>query len=320
MSAPDHSHWSIHQLSDDHYEFLSALHVAITGRPQRPPHVDQEIHDLLESAAAGHIQIRPVIGAYRGGRLGLAVAGVESLGSSNLILLPFEAASPGQLEGATLALRRALRVSCNHGVTLSQVIGPEGPSRWDVALREAGMQRLTHLTYLTLRVSNGEMNSTERPYGTAEEWLSFSPETEPFFCEALQQSYLQSLDCPELTEMRSATQMLLAHRAAGSFDPAIWFVVMSANRPHGVLLLSRARRDPAMEIVYMGAAQVARGSGVADALMMKAIEVARQSGVQTLILAVDVRNEQAMRFYQRWKFQEVARRAAWIAKLCAAGG
>jgi len=319
VSPHDHSRWSIYELCADHGDFLPALHLAVTGRPQSLPYIEQEVQDLLESAAAGHFQVRPVIGAYEGDRLRLAVVGVESQGSSNLLLLPFELDSSCEIEGATLALRQALEIARSDGVTLCQLIGPECPSRWDIPLREAGMHRLTDLLYLTRRVPRVETTSIARLAATHHEWLTYSTETKSFFCEAIEQSYVQSLDCPELTDMRSPQQMLMAHRAAGPFDPAAWFVFMTANNPLGILLLRRARREPAMEIVYMGVAQVARGSGVADALMMKAMQSARQAGAETLILAVDSRNEPAKRFYQRWNFQEVMRRTAWITKLYAAG-
>ena len=113
-------------------------------------------------------------------------------------------------------------------------------------------------------------------------------------------------------------QSLSSHRAVGVFDPATWFVLADGDQPQGVLLLSKVRREPVMEIVYMGVSQLARGSGVADLLMDQALRITAAKAT-SLILAVDARNEPAKRLYARWGFVEIARRAAWIATMCSIG-
>ncbi len=62
----------------------------------------------------------------------------------------------------------------------------------------------------------------------------------------------------------------------------------------------------------MGVAQVARGTGVADAVMQRAVEAAGRVGANSLALAVDQRNTPARKLYGRWGFIEFAARDAWI--------
>ena len=108
------------------------------------------------------------------------------------------------------------------------------------------------------------------------------------------------------------SDVLAGHRVAGAFDPELWSVAVREAQPVAVLLLSRLARQEAVEIVYMGVAQVARGTGVADAVMRRAVEAAGRVGANTLALAVDLRNTPARKLYGRWGFVEFADRDAWI--------
>lgn len=312
MGAFDRSSLTIREIGVGDADFLSALHLALSARP-RPGHsIAKPVQDLLESASAGEMRLRPVVAAFERGRIRTAVVGVESPGASNLILIPYELDGEAELEGGLQALRHVEELSWEYGVRLSQTIGPERASKWDVVLRESGFTRLTHLIYLSRSVEGARANDTRVQPGPNRRWITYSAEFEPVFCEAIAQSYVQSMDCPELTSLRTPQASLSSHRAAGVFDPAMWFVLVEADRPMGVLLMSKVRREPVIEIVYMGVSQLARGRGVADLLMEKARRTACENAA-SLILAVDDRNEPAKRLYARWKFIEIARRAAWIA-------
>jgi ribosomal protein S18 acetylase RimI-like enzyme len=68
-----------------------------------------------------------------------------------------------------------------------------------------------------------------------------------------------------------------------------------------------------LEIVYLGVAQPARKTGVANALLARAVQIARARNDALLMLGVDERNEPARRLYDRWGFLEAARKDVWIA-------
>ncbi len=135
----------------------------------------------------------------------------------------------------------------------------------------------------------------------------------------MRRTYAQSMDCPELTTIRPVEDALASHKAAGDFDPHLWSVVLHENRPAAVLLLSPIGEHSAFEIVYMGVAQVMRGTGVAHSLMARAVGLAGQVSAKRLApgfdlaLAVDERNVPARRLYSRWGFESVGLRDAWIA-------
>lgn len=303
---------SLRELTSSDDDYLAALHIAATARSKPRGVISLLVEDLLRSERNSGVRLRPLLAAYEKDLVVFAVVGVESPGASNLILVPFELASRTQRSLALPVLREPLHRSKQYGVKVCQVIGPNPMSTWGVILREAGLSHLTDLIYLT---SQPKSANTESPLPrTSFRWDSFSQGVEKLFGEAIALSYLDSQDCPELIDARSAEEALRAHRCVGEFDPALWFVLSHGQRPLGILLMCKMRREPVIEIVYMGVSQPARGRGVADVLMAKAREVASHKKAN-LILAVDARNEPARKLYGRWNFVEVARRCAWIANL-----
>jgi GNAT superfamily N-acetyltransferase len=167
--------------------------------------------------------------------------------------------------------------------------------------------------YLKRAVSLGAP-STPAPLGL--EWVPYAPDRETLFERAIQRTYVQSQDCPELTDLRETADVLAGHRATGVFDPGLWWVAMRGDEPVGAILLNRLETEPALEVVYMGVAQLARGQGVADALLARAVDQAAGIGANILTLAVDQRNTPARRLYARWAFVETGVRDAWIASPC----
>jgi GNAT superfamily N-acetyltransferase len=316
MPAPS-TDWTVRELSHDDDDFIPALSLAITSCTGDSQSVAPTVRDLLQNESVGGLRLRPIIAAYAQNILHLAVVAVESPGASNLFVLPFDLASTLSHEAGVLAVELALKRSQDYGVSLSQVVGPHGESNWDAILEQSGFTRLTNLIYMARSIHIENARVLE-PCGHNGRWVTYSAEAEPLFCEAIERSYVQSMDCPEIANMRTARQSLLSHRAVGNFDPAKWFVLSEGDRPQGVLLLNRVCNEPLIEIVYMGVSQVARGRGVGDALMRKALRVAEANSMR-LILAVDARNEPAKRFYVRWRFAEIERRAAWIASACGIG-
>ena len=309
--------WSVRELFPGDDDFIAALNLAITSCSKLSDFATPAVRDLLDSQSVCGLRVRPVAGTYEHNILRLAVAVVESPGTSNLFLLPFELASDAGHAGGLAALQFALKRSKEYGVSLSQVVGPEKESNWDVVLEEAGFSRLTELVYMSL-LPNCDDGKIVEPRAGNGSWITYSNQTEPLFCEAIERSYVASMDCPEIAKMRTAQQSLMSHRAVGIFDPAKWFVLREGDRPLGVLLLNRVRNERAMEVVYMGVSQAARGKGVGDLLMQRALSLSAREST-SLILAVDSRNDPAKQLYARWGFVEIARRAAWIASACGVG-
>ncbi len=270
-----------------------------------------------------------LFGAYLGGKLVSACLAVESPGATALVLAPDATGSPplkrwatptGVPPDATLAALRTL-VSAEFARAnrlLQALLWPEHDTLAGV-FRDAGFHFLTQLLYLEKQLSVRDSGPkshdgvAHRFSGGGEvEWTPYSPETEPSFLSTVEATYAESLDCPGLTGLRTASEVLAGHQAAGDSGTRLWWVAMSEDQPRGVLLLAHQKRCRAVEVVYMGLVPSARGSGLASALLARAVEQTLNQGADTLILAVDRANTPARRLYARWGFVPVGRRDAWI--------
>jgi len=90
---------------------------------------------------------------------------------------------------------------------------------------------------------------------------------------------------------------------------------IGAGAPLGVLLLARAPRTNALELVYLGLAPAARGRGLGDLAMRHALAVVAREGAGQLSLAVDANNAPALKLYYRHGLKRMTSRIAMIRDL-----
>jgi len=133
------------------------------------------------------------------------------------------------------------------------------------------------------------------------------------FHETLLRTYEGTEDCPEITGVRSADEIIAGHRAQGKHDPGRWWLALAGGRPVGVLLLCEVPEWAAWDVAYVGVVPEARGGGYGRELMHKALSEARADGVARLTLSVDVRNRRAWKLYTDLGFKPQDRREVFLA-------
>ena len=301
---------TVRQLSADDADYLPALYIAFDAQPTGRGDVAEPVAELL--AAAGRQAGAPllVFGGYRSRRIEGAALAYDGGGSSALVYVPRLQPSASKRMAVSVCLQE-LRTACNvRGLKILEALLESDASDAARSLEGAGFRYLTRLVYLSRQIPGQQVNVKS---AADVQWLSYTPAREELFCRALDATYSESLDCPELTGLRTAAEVLAGHRTSGLFDPAHWWVVMRESQPVGVLLLCGVPGRAALEITYIGVAQPVRGTGVANALVKRAIEAVRSVNAGTLTLAVDRRNLPARRLYQRWFFRPIAMRDVFVA-------
>ena len=95
--------------------------------------------------------------------------------------------------------------------------------------------------------------------------------------------------------------------------PNDWLVYLDeGGHPIAVLLLAEVAQGKGMELVYLGVAKPYRGKGMGNVLMRYAVsESARVHGTR-LYLAVDDRNDPAVRLYTGMGFRASTRKIAYV--------
>jgi ribosomal protein S18 acetylase RimI-like enzyme len=256
------------------------------------------------------LRVDLLFATYEGNRLAGACLGLVSPGRAALMLVPPPA--PGVLSRTAVghSLTVARKASASRGLVLLQILQTPEDTELTGCLQQAGFANITTLLYMQ---RNLLPNIPARGDECSLRYVAFNCERVPAFCKTLARTYEGSLDCPELSGLRRPEDILASHRSAGEFDPNLWWLALRQDEPVGVLLLAPLRGGEIMEIVYLGVAQGARGTGVGDCLLNHAVAEGKRRCAQTMALAVDKRNAPALRLYARWGFSAIGERAAWIA-------
>lgn len=226
------------------------------------------------------------------------------------------------------AIREAVRLaSQGYGAKAHLIQALAQPrERWAAASFEmAGLRRLTDLYYLAKSLQIREsartvaagkavkpLDDASWPAGISVRAMDSSPEAERDLRRALEASYEDTLDCPELAGMRTLDDIIDAHRDVGTFDPALWWLVEREGTPAGCVLLNRCPAQSCVELVYVGISPAVRGLGLGRLLLQRAIAASSPHG-RELRCAVDARNAPARRLYSALGFRETERRVAYVA-------
>ncbi len=148
------------------------------------------------------------------------------------------------------------------------------------------------------------------------------------FEQLVQQTYVDSLDCPALEKFRSASEIINGYRHVAAYAPELWFTVevttdqVPTPTPVGSLILAKhpgpalydaETTNPAavMELVYMGVTPEYRGRGYGQRMMWMIADICQQQSAERLILAVDQNNHPAIAAYHQFGMQHLFRETVW---------
>lgn len=311
-------------------------------------------------AGNGVVQVRQVVlGVVGSGRTAmLFVSGVDRRaskwgGAAKLRLLG------GTAGGAPLAEAKRERIALiHHACEQLGAPGKDGRPRAVLAqslleqrevdageaLMTAGFQRLGELLYMRRAFSkSGPGRALEQhanpvwPDGLRV-WSIRELESEGYaqkqidawLGEALERSYMDTQDCPELCGMRAMEDVLDSHKCVGVFDPSLWWIVFDREkRAMACLLLTTCPEQDSVELVYLGLAPEVRGRGLGSMLLSFGVRrlydgpmaatpstsYVRIAGTGGLTCAVDSRNASAVKLYRRAGFERFGVRVPYVRPL-----
>ncbi|MBK9189195.1 MAG: GNAT family N-acetyltransferase [Phycisphaerales bacterium] len=319
--------------------------------PQPSPEVVRITHDLVPAAARRLVQQQgqeideaarrlvasaPIHGidlTFAWGTLGHDAKGVPHVrqvcmgvpGSGRTAMLflsePMPGGDPGGVSAARTERIACIDALCAHlgqerpnRVRLAQSL-PEPGEAWAIqALTDAGFVKVGDLAYLRKPAGTASTEVPAWPEGVRVVRLDqIEGDREAVLIGALERTYIDTLDCPELCGLREVRDVLASHKATGTFDPSLWWVVYSGTQPEGCALMSRCPEQRSIELVYLGLGPALRGRRLARPLLSFAIgHAARGTTLWPVTCAVDARNAPALRLYQGLGFARFASRVALV--------
>jgi ribosomal protein S18 acetylase RimI-like enzyme len=223
--------------------------------------------------------------------------------------------SPAKTDIDANELSVAIDASCRavraHG--LAQALLEPGDTVQAEAFLRAGFMKLAVLGYLRRknpRARSRTLSIPSLPHGvTIENW---TPGADDEFIKALDRSYVETLDCPELCGLRQTRDVLESHKAAGVFEPSLWWIVRLHGEPQGAMLFSPGHGHAHIELVYLGIAPALRGKRIGATLLDYGLRALAGRKEPSITCAVDQRNKPARRLYRKAGFEQFAERAAFI--------
>lgn len=209
------------------------------------------------------------------------------------------------LDQTVALLRGTLSQYVKNQVELIQAIATEFTVLERQVLEGIGLRYLAHLDHLVLFLEN-----EKRAAGKAVDALSssarglrlreFRAGDEATLERVVTGSYIDTLDCPLLGDLRTGKAAVEGYLANRDQKHSWWFAE-DAGEAIGCLLLWE--RAPAIwELTYMGIIPSARGRKFGAVLLEAAIAIANQMGAGQLVLSVDRENQPATRLYHQRGF------------------
>lgn len=253
---------------------------------------------------------------------------VPGAGSTGMCFLSAPARDPRLGESAAQVLEigaaldealEQLPVYAGERVTIAQCLLETDLTWAHKVCTSAQMIGVGTLDYMRMpwsRIGSLSESGTGWPEGVCVKKLSEIPERDrdTTLIKALDGSYEDTLDCPELCGLRSVEQILESHRATGVFDPSSWWVVFKDNQPSGCCLLTHCPASDAVELVYIGLSKRVRGLGLGKRVLAHALRTMRQTvSVRELTCAVDRRNKPAQSMYSALGMRVFDARVGFVA-------
>ncbi len=263
-----------------------------------------------------------------------ACLAVPGSGATAMIFIsePMPGGEPGGPESARAERIALLRQVATHfvetrtpKVKILQAL-PDLADAWaESAFRGAGFVYVGDLEYERRAIAPADLRGSRHepawPEGVRVAPLASFPESQrdAMLLRVLEESYQDTLDCPELCGLRETPDILASHYATGVFDPSIWYLVMRQEADgevaRGCMLLSRVPDQRVVELVYIGLSPEVRGKGLGRRLLDLCVRVAAEARVDAVTCAVDCRNEPARRLYRDHGFQGAGRRKAFVGRV-----
>lgn len=285
------------------------------------PDRKRQVDDFLAAARRGDLDLSGLIVVHDRDRIVGTLLAIESPGRTVLTWPPVFA------EGVLAEERTSLATLLFHGVLhfanaraarLCQALIGVNELWLEPLLAPLGYEPLARLIYLKRDLADSA--DPEEIAASDVELVTFERASVADLASVLDQTYQQSLDCPELTGVRSLEEIIDSHRAQGLHDPRRWFLARRRDEWVGCLLLANMPDMESIELAYVGVVPSARGQGLGRILTRRAIAEGRRSSVKWVTLAVDERNHPARKLYEDEGFTPWEERVAWLRLIRPADG
>jgi ribosomal protein S18 acetylase RimI-like enzyme len=221
---------------------------------------------------------------------------------------------PGQGDAEAALLRGAAAFVDERKIPLAQLVVSADDGYSVEACHDAGFPKFAKLVYLYVELTTDARRRELSSLPASPPILRFVGDAgrEPArLQQAVEQTYVGTLDCPGLDGVRPLEQVFEGYRSQGRHWPQHWYLVQAEGQDVGALILAEHPELGNWELVYFGLAAPVRGRGWGESVVRFAIDVATRQGAERLVCAVDAANLPALNVYRRLGFVDWAERIVY---------
>ena len=284
--------------SADDSDRIAALSLVFSHLP--PQERARRVAELTVAARQNADLLSRLLVARRGGRLVAAIWGQEMPGNIAILWGPQPATQEAETARAQL-LDHLIKRLLGRKIRIVQAL-PNSPSQ-SAFLAQHGFETRVQLSYLAYPVTGHEIDVVAAEATAEVQFDEYHPMLRSQLQSIIEATYAETLDAPQLNGMRETGDILDGYFDASNGDASRWWIVKSAGKNVGCLLLADHPTADNIELVYMGLILTARGRGWGCCLVRRAQVEAAKAGRSQLVLAVDARNDPAIQIYSALGFQ-----------------
>jgi ribosomal protein S18 acetylase RimI-like enzyme len=268
---------------------------------------DARVERALDLIARGELTAEGVIVCHQGSGLVGVMVGMPLTGAAGLVWPPQAAQGPVRVPVEDALLDFASAWLQRRGCRFAQALMAPEDMESAESLERRGFSRITTLQYL-----EKELGGTIPPTATALQFQGFPLCNRDLFEMTLEQTYQNTMDCPELNEVRTPGEVIDGYLKVAGCRPDCWWLALYGDNVAGLLITTPIQNTTSWELLYVGLVPQARGRGLGTHLVNQAMHTALEQGATRLTLTVDFRNAPALRMYERLEFQEFDRREVYL--------
>jgi GNAT superfamily N-acetyltransferase len=224
-------------------------------------------------------------------------------------------AAPGDASSLEL-LRTGAEFAGSNGFPIAHMVVGADDGYLSELLTRAGFPMFAELRYLFAEARVSQPISGDEPTSAEFRGFRYVPyagEQSSRLGRLIEQTYVDSRDCPGLDGVRAMGDVLAGYRAQGRYSPDEWYFIheTKSDQDIGVLVLAEHPEACNWELVYMGLTPAMRGRGKGCELVEFALDRVARRGGERLVVAVDAANHPALATYFRCGFVEWDRRIVY---------
>jgi ribosomal protein S18 acetylase RimI-like enzyme len=276
------------------------------AQPQRA----QQITRTLAAWVEGPDPTATLLVARGGGEV-VGAAWAQLQPGRTVIIAPPHLAAGQSPTTADRLLEELLRVAIERGARMAQAMLVVDHGDDFDRLVAHGFEHVADLLYMVSLAAA----FPDQPPATPLEFETYTEDQAARLARLIERSYEGTLDCPRLNGLREIGDVVAGYRAAGSFDPARWFLLRHAGLDVGCLLLTDHPEHRQWELVYLALAPEYRGRGWGIEAVRRAQFLTGQAHAKCLLLAVDADNRPAITMYSQAGFTAWDRRSVLVRTL-----